>query len=92
MKRLSNAIYSMKDVTLGYDETKPLARFLWSVFAGWDFITGYREEDIVKIRPSRARKARQRRHGSSCMLNAIVLLVVIAVLAAELVWIMREGG
>jgi hypothetical protein len=84
MKRLSNAIYSMKDVTLGYDETKPLARFLWSVFAGWDFFTGFR--------PSRARKARQRRHGSSCMLNAIVLLVVIAVLAAELVWIMREGG
>jgi hypothetical protein len=48
MKRLSNAIYSMKDVTLGYDETKPLARFLWSVFAGWDQITGYRKEDIVK--------------------------------------------
>ena len=42
MKRLSNAIYSMKDVTLGYDEIKPLARFLWSVFAG------YRKEDIVK--------------------------------------------
>jgi hypothetical protein len=48
MKRLSNAIYSMKDVTLDYDETKSLARFLWSVFAGWDFITGYRKEDIVK--------------------------------------------
>ena len=48
MKRLSNAIYSMKDVTLGYDEIKPLARFLWSVFAGWDIITGYRKEDIVK--------------------------------------------
>ena len=50
MKRLSNAIYSMKDVTLGsgYDETKLLSRFLWSVFAGWDFITGYRKEDIVK--------------------------------------------
>jgi len=38
----------MKDVTLGYDEFKPLAGFLWSVFAGWDFITGYRKEDIVK--------------------------------------------
>jgi hypothetical protein len=48
IKRLSNAIYSMKDVTLGYDETKLLARFLWSVFAGWDQITGYRKEDIVK--------------------------------------------
>ena len=48
LKRLSAAIYSMKDVTLGYDESKPLAAFLWSVFAGWDWITGYRKEDIVK--------------------------------------------
>ena len=48
LKRLSAAIYSMKDVTLGYDESKPLASFLWNVFAGWDQITGYRKEDIVK--------------------------------------------
>jgi hypothetical protein len=48
LKRLSAAIYSMKDVTLGYDELKPLARFLWDVFAGWDLIEGYRKEDIVK--------------------------------------------
>jgi len=48
LKRLSAAIYSMKDVTLGYDESKPLARFLWNVFAGWDSIEGYRKEDIVK--------------------------------------------
>jgi len=48
LKRLSAAIYSMKNVTLGYDESKPLAGFLWNVFAGWDWITGYRKEDIVK--------------------------------------------
>jgi hypothetical protein len=30
------------------DESKPLAGFLWNVFAGWDQITGYRKEDIVK--------------------------------------------
>ena len=48
LKRLSAAIYSMKGVTLGYDKSKPLAGFLWNVFAGWDFITGYRKEDIVK--------------------------------------------
>ncbi len=35
-------------VTLGYDESKLLARFLWDVFAGWDAIAGYRKEDIVK--------------------------------------------
>jgi hypothetical protein len=48
LKRLIAAIYSMKDIKLGYDELKPLAGFLWSVFAGWDWIEGYREEDIVK--------------------------------------------
>jgi hypothetical protein len=48
LKRLAAAIYSMKDVTLGYDESKPLASFLWSVFAGWDIIQGYRKEDIVE--------------------------------------------
>jgi hypothetical protein len=48
LKRLSAAIYSMKDVTLGYDESKPLASFLWTVFTGWDWITGYRQEDIIK--------------------------------------------
>jgi hypothetical protein len=48
VKGLSAAIYSKKDVTLGYDETKPLALFLWNVFAGFDWITGYRKEDIVK--------------------------------------------
>lgn len=48
LKRLSAAIYSMKDVTLGYDESKLLVRFLWDVFAGWDAIAGYRKEDIVK--------------------------------------------
>src|SRR5262249_51797733 len=48
LKRLSAAMYSMKSVTIGYDEIKPLAGFLWDVFAGWDWIEGYRKEDIVK--------------------------------------------
>ena len=48
LKRLSTAILSMKDVTLGYDELRSLAAFLWSVFAGWDPSIGYRKEDIVK--------------------------------------------
>jgi hypothetical protein len=48
LKRLSAAIYSMKSVTIGYDEIKPLAGFLWNVFAGWDWIEGYRKGDIVK--------------------------------------------
>jgi hypothetical protein len=38
----------MQDKTLGYDDTKSLGNFLWSLFAGFDFITGYRERDIIQ--------------------------------------------
>ena len=48
LKRLSGAILSMRNTTLGYDETKQFAGFLWSVFAGWDVISGYRERDIIQ--------------------------------------------
>jgi hypothetical protein len=37
----------MKSVTLDYDELKPFARLLWSIFTGWDPISGH-EEDIIK--------------------------------------------
>jgi len=46
LKRLAAAIRSLRDTTL--DETKPFARFLWEVFAGWDWLKGYRKEDIIK--------------------------------------------
>src|SRR5262249_10488680 len=46
-KRLSAAIYAQKDVTPDYDPVKRLSRFLWSLFAGWDWVSGYRERDIV---------------------------------------------
>jgi hypothetical protein len=48
LKRLSAAVYSMKFVRLGDDELKPLSGFLWNVFAGWDWIEGYRKGDIVR--------------------------------------------
>lgn len=48
LKRLSASILSMQDTTLGYDETKVFARFLWELFAGWNFITGALKKDIVK--------------------------------------------
>ena len=48
LKQLSNVIYSMKYVKPEYDDEKTLARFLWNVFAGWDWSTGYRKEDIIK--------------------------------------------
>jgi hypothetical protein len=38
----------MEHLTLGYDETKPLSLFLFDVFAGFGYVTGYRKEDIIK--------------------------------------------
>jgi hypothetical protein len=34
IKRLSTSIYIMEGITLDYDDTKILARFLWEIFAG----------------------------------------------------------
>jgi hypothetical protein len=48
LKRLSAAIYSMKDVTASYDDKEVLTKFLWELFAGFSFATGVRKEDIVK--------------------------------------------
>jgi hypothetical protein len=48
LKRLSHALFSMRNTTLGYDETKSFAGVLWSVFAGWDAVSGYRERDIIE--------------------------------------------
>jgi len=47
LKRLSAAIQSKRDLTVGYDEVGSLCRFLWEVFAGWSFVTGYRG-DVIK--------------------------------------------
>jgi hypothetical protein len=47
-KRLARVIYSNKDTDVGYDSIKPFARFLWSVLSGFDFVSGYRETDIVE--------------------------------------------
>jgi hypothetical protein len=48
-KRLSQAVYKLKTTTLEYDDVKTLSRFLWEVFAGWNFVDGYREDDIVGV-------------------------------------------
>jgi hypothetical protein len=49
LKHLSGTIYpQMRDTTADYDEEKPFLRFLWSLFAGWDWKSGYRKADIVK--------------------------------------------
>jgi hypothetical protein len=48
LKRLSAAIYSKRNTMLGYDEIKSFAGFLWGIFAGFDFVEGYRERDIIQ--------------------------------------------
>jgi hypothetical protein len=48
LKRLSAAIYTMRDKTIDYDDIKSLGGFLWQVFAGFDFITGYQKRDIIQ--------------------------------------------
>jgi hypothetical protein len=48
-KRLSQAVHKMKNSTLEYEDVKQLSGFLWDLFAGWNFIDGYREDDIVKV-------------------------------------------
>ena len=48
LKRLSAAIYSIRDTSLEYNDTKSFARFLWEIFAGFSFATGYRERDIIQ--------------------------------------------
>lgn len=47
LKRLSVAIYLVKDITLNDDELKPFARFLWWMFTGWDAITGDAKGDPI---------------------------------------------
>lgn len=48
LKRLERIIYSRSDVTNDYDDKKSFLRFLWEVFAGWDFASGYQERDIIE--------------------------------------------
>jgi len=47
-KRFSRIIYAHKHVTPDYDDVKAFCGFMWSLFAGWNFVTGYQERDIVE--------------------------------------------
>jgi hypothetical protein len=47
LKRLSDAIVRMRNTKTDYDSVKSLGHFLWEIFAGFDFATGYRKEDII---------------------------------------------
>ncbi len=46
-KRLPSVIALRKKTTLGYDDTKSFGNFLWEMFAGFSFVSGYRKGDLI---------------------------------------------
>ena len=48
LKRLSQAMLMQRNATLDYDSIKSFLGFFWNLFAGWDWIEGYRARDIVE--------------------------------------------
>jgi hypothetical protein len=49
IKRLELFLLGLQEARPGYDESKELCGFIWDIFAGWDWINGYRGYDrIVK--------------------------------------------
>jgi hypothetical protein len=49
LSRTYSVIASVKaTTTLDYDGTKRLSQFLWEVLAGFNFVTGYRKNDIIE--------------------------------------------
>ena len=46
-KRFSGAIHAVKDTELGYDRSSRYRVFYGPSFSGFDFVTGYRKEDVV---------------------------------------------
>ncbi|MFA6198580.1 MAG: hypothetical protein WC734_05555 [Patescibacteria group bacterium] len=48
LKRLKITTQTLKNTSLNYDEVKRLSGFLWELFSGWSFISGYRKNDIFE--------------------------------------------
>jgi hypothetical protein len=47
LKRLSQAMLMQRNATTEYDSIKSFLGFFWNLFAGWDWVEGYRARDIV---------------------------------------------
>jgi hypothetical protein len=48
LKGLSATIFAMRNTTLDYDDIKSFSCFLWGVFSGFDWVTGYPKSDVIK--------------------------------------------
>jgi hypothetical protein len=47
-KRLEMVLLALQQSKPGYDESKGLCRFIWEIFAGWDWIEGDRGFDLIE--------------------------------------------
>jgi hypothetical protein len=47
-KRLEIFLIRVESMGAGYDEEKILTRFIWEIFAGWDYVQGDRGYDIIE--------------------------------------------
>lgn len=47
-KRLQLLLIDLQEKGPGYDEAKPLGRFIWEVYAGWNFIEGDVDGDQIQ--------------------------------------------
>lgn len=48
LKKLSQAMLMQRNATTDYDSINSFLGFCWQLFAGWDWIQGYRARDIVE--------------------------------------------
>lgn len=47
-KRLELILIGLRQASSGYDESKPLCRFIYEIFSGFSLIDGYRGYDYVE--------------------------------------------
>ncbi len=48
LKRIEILLLRLSDSEPGYDESKPLCRFIWEIYAGWDFILCDRGYNLIE--------------------------------------------
>jgi len=47
LRRLSDAIYDLKNINYNDDIAKQLEVFVWPFFSGWNFVDGYKDENPI---------------------------------------------
>lgn len=48
LKRISQAMLMQRNASIDYDSINSFLSFFWNLFAGWDWVQGYRARDIVE--------------------------------------------